>query len=679
MSASPRSSHPGMPARRRSRAASWWLGRARGTSSTRASPGFASSRKLSLAPIGCSRISSRSGNDVRAARRGGLRRGGARSPRIPHLARRLRIRLRVVRPRGAPAEGVHGDLLVNAADWLVLLGTLVGIAAYGSWRTRQVRSLNTYMRGNAATRWGTIGVSVMATQASAITFLSIPGQGFESGIGFVQNYFGLPLALIIVCAVFLPMYRRLNVYTAYELLGRRFDQKTRLLGAGLFLLQRGLAAGVTIYAPAIIISTVFGWPLTPVIVFTGLLVIVYTVTGGSEAVAVTQKWQMAVISVGMVTAMVVLLLRLPDGLGFIGAAHVAGALGKLQAVDFSLDPSRRYTVWTGVFGGLFLSLSYFGTDQSQVQRYIGGASLREGRLGLMFNAVLKIPMQFVILLLGALLFVFYQFAPSPVFFNQAEWRRFAQDGRFSAIEAEHLRATAESQSAIRAWLESRATDDTAQETAARAAMVAASDRAHAVRVEAKSALAAADPRAKTKDSDYVFITFILTELPRGAVGLLIAVMFSAALSSKASELAALGTTTTVDVWRHLRPLAAADEARNVRVARRFTAMWGVVAVAFALFAGFAENLIEAINILGSIFYGVLLGLFLVAFFLRRVGGSAVFLAAAIAQVLVIVMYFSLSIGYLWYNLIGCAACIGLSLALQAILPSREPVAGSGRT
>jgi Na+/proline symporter len=559
---------------------------------------------------------------------------------------------------------------VNVADWVVLLGTIVGIAAYGSWRTRQVRSLNTYLRGNASTGWGTIGLSVMATQASAITFLSIPGQGFESGIGFVQNYFGLPLALIVVCAVFLPMYRRLNVYTAYEFLGQRFDKKTRLLGAGLFLLQRGLAAGVTIYAPAIIISTVLGWPLDLVIVFTGLLVIVYTVTGGSEAVALTHKWQMAVISVGMLTAMVVLLLRLPDGLGFTGAAHVAGALSKLQAVDFSLDPSRRYTVWTGVFGGLFLSLSYFGTDQSQVQRYIGGASLREGRLGLMFNAVLKIPMQFVILLLGALLFVFYQFAPHPVFFNQAEWRRHAQDGRFRAIEAQHASAVGQSESAIRAWLQARTSDDAAREASARAAMVAASHRTDAIRAAAKAALVAADPRAKTTDSDYVFITFILTQLPHGAVGLLVAVMFAAALSSKASELAALGTTTTIDFWRHFRPLTADDEARNVRAARRFTALWGVFAVAFALFAGFAENLIEAINILGSIFYGVLLGLFVVAFFLRRVGGSAVFFAAVGAQALVIVMYFSLNIGYLWYNLIGCAACIAFSVALQAVLPPR---------
>jgi Na+/proline symporter len=559
---------------------------------------------------------------------------------------------------------------VNLADWVVLLGTIVGIAAYGSWRTRHVRSLNTYLRGSTSTGWGTIGLSVMATQASAITFLSIPGQGFESGIGFVQNYFGLPLALIIVCGVFLPMYRRLNVYTAYEFLGRRFDEKTRLLGAGLFLLQRGLATGVTIYAPAIIISTVLGWPLDLVIVFTGLLVIVYTVTGGSEAVALTQKWQMAVISAGMVTAMVVLLQRLPDDVGFTGAAHVAGALGKLRAVDFSLDPSRRYTVWTGVFGGLFLSLSYFGTDQSQVQRYIGGASLREGRLGLMFNAVLKIPMQFVILLLGALLFVFYQFAPNPVFFNEVEWRRHARDGRFRAIEAEHASAVAQSQSAIRAWLQARASDDTAREASARASMVAANQRTQAIRAEAKAALLAADPRAKATDSDYVFITFILTQLPHGAVGLLVAVMFAAALSSKASELAALGTTTTIDFWRHFRPLAAVDEARNVRVARRFTALWGVFAVAFALFAGFAENLIEAINILGSIFYGVLLGLFLVAFFLRRVGGNAVFFAAVSAQTLVIVMYFSLNIGYLWYNLIGCAACIGFSVALQAILPPR---------
>ncbi len=559
---------------------------------------------------------------------------------------------------------------MNLTDWVVLLGTMLGIAAYGTWRTRHSSHLDTYLKGNASTGWGTIGLSVMATQASAITFLSIPGQGFESGIGFVQNYFGLPLALIIVCAVFLPIYRRLGVYTAYEFLGRRFDAKTRLLGAGLFLLQRGLASGVTIYAPAIILSTVLGWRLDLTIILTGLLVIIYTVTGGSEAVSLTQKWQMAVIFGGMATAFIVLLAKLPAGLGFSGAAHVAGAMGKLQAVDFSVDPSKRYTLWTGLLGGLFLSLSYFGTDQSQVQRYIGGASLREGRLGLMFNALLKIPMQFFILLLGALVFVFYQFERPPVFFNQAEWQRHVQGadaGKFRIIEADHTAARAEAQIKLQTWLKARASDDTTAEPAARTAMLDSQRRVEAVRTEAKSALTAADPRAKTKDSDYVFITFILTQLPHGLIGLLIAVMIAAALGSKASELNALGATTTIDLWRQFRPLAAHDEARNVRVAKWFTALWGAFAIGFALSAGFAENLIEAINILGSIFYGVVLGVFLVAFFLKHVGGTAVFFAALAAQTFVIVGYFSLSIGYLWYNLIGCAVCVVLSLLLQALL------------
>jgi len=347
----------------------------------------------------------------------------------------------------------------------------------------------------------------------------------------------------------------------------------------------------------------------------------------------------------------------------------------LQAVDVSFDPSRRYTLWTGLLGGLFLSLAYFGTDQSQVQRYIGGGSLREGRLGLMFNALLKIPMQFLILLLGALLFVFYQFEPPPLFFNQSEWQRHARgpdSGTFRALEGRHAVAVADTQAAIRAWLDARTSPDAAVESIARAAMLEANRQTAAVRSDAKAALLAANPRAKTKDSDYVFITFILAELPHGAIGLLIAVMFAAALSSKAAELNALGTTTTIDFWRHFRPLAAADEARNVRVAKRFTALWGLFAVAFALFVGFAENLIEAINILGSIFYGVMLGIFLVAFFFRRVGGSAVFFAALAAQTLVIVMFFSLNIGYLWYNLIGCTACIGFSMLLQGVLGPRAP-------
>lgn len=556
-------------------------------------------------------------------------------------------------------------------DWIVLLGTMVGIAAYGAWRTRHTDHLDTYLKGSKTTGWFTIGLSVAATQASAITFLSIPGQGFESGIGFVQNYFGLPLALIIVCAVFLPIYRRLGVYTAYEYLGRRFDAKTRLLGAGLFLLQRGLAAGVTIYAPAIILSTVLGWRLDFTIIGTGVLVILYTVTGGSAAVSLTQKWQMGVIFAGMVTAFFVLLAKLPADLGFDGAAHLAGALGKLEAVDYSLDPAKRYTFWSGLLGGLFLSLSYFGTDQSQVQRYIGGASLREGRMGLVFNALLKIPMQFFILLLGALVFVFYQFQPAPVFHNRAEWSHHAAGPNgavFRALEEKHAALHVAKQEKIAAWQAARRSGDAAGEQAARAALVEANRATDAVRAEAKQALLAADPRAKVKDSDYVFLGFIVTQLPSGVVGLLIAVMIAAALGSKASELNALATTSTIDLWRHFRPLAAHDEARNVRVAKWFTAAWGLFAIGFALFAGFAENLIEAINILGSIFYGVVLGLFLVAFFLRRVGGTAVFWGAVAAQLLVFVLYGTLTISYLWYNLIGCAACVLFAVVLQLVLP-----------
>jgi solute:Na+ symporter, SSS family len=563
---------------------------------------------------------------------------------------------------------------MNALDWIVLLGTMLGIAAYGTWRTRHTDHLDTYLKGNRTTKWGTIGLSIMATQASAITFLSTPGQGFESGIGFVQNYFGLPIALIIICAVFLPIYRKLGVYTAYEYLGRRFDAKTRLLGASLFLLQRGLAAGVTIYAPAIILSTVLGWQLDLTIISTGLIVIIYTVTGGSAAVSLTQKWQMAVIFGGMVTAFVVLVTRLPDD-----ALHVAGAMDKLEAVDFSFNPDKRYTFWTGIFGGVFLMLSYFGTDQSQVQRYIGGAALREGRLGLMFNAVMKIPMQFFILLLGALVFVFYQFERAPVFFNQVEWQRLAagsEGAKFRAIEEKHAAAHAQRAAAVQAWIDARNRPDAALETSTRTTMVAAQKGIEAVRKEAKDAIVATDPRVKTKDSDYVFITFIVTQLPHGVIGLLIAVMVAAALGSKASELNALGATTTIDLWRHFRPLQVHDEARNVRNAKWFTAFWGICAILFALFARFEENLIEAGNIIGSIFYPIVLGLFVVAFFLKHVGGTAVFWGAIAAWGVILSLYFlrgtfpALNFAYLWYNLIGCVACVFFSLVLQSFLPPR---------
>ena len=567
---------------------------------------------------------------------------------------------------------------MNAFDWLVLLGTMLGIAAYGTWRTRHTDNLNTYLKGNHNTGWLTIGLSVMATQASTITYLSLPGQAYESGMAFIQNYFGLPLALIIVCAVFLPIYRKLGVYTAYEYLGKRFDAKTRLLGASIFLLQRGLQAGITIYAPAIILSTVLGWRLDLTIIFTGLLVIVYTVTGGSAAVNLTQKWQMAVIFGGMITAFVVLLTKLPAD-----ALHIAGAMGKLQAVDFTPDPARRYTFWSGILGGLFLSLSYFGTDQSQVQRYIGGAALREGRLGLMFNAVFKIPMQFAIVMLGAMLFVFYQFQPNtPVFFNQTEWQRHVagpQGAAFKAIEEKYAVLHADQQQKIRAWVAAREHGNITEESAARTAMADGQKASQGLRQEARDTLKAVDSNAQVKDSDYVFITFILTQLPHGVIGLLIAVMFASALSSKAGELNALGTTSTIDLWRYFRPLAAHDEARNVRNAKWFTALWGLFAIGFALFVSSAENLIEGLNIVASIFYPALLGVFVVAFFFKRVGGTAVFVAAIAAQTLVLGLFFigkmypRHEVGYLWLNPIGVAACVIFSVMFQIVFGDKAKI------
>ncbi len=554
---------------------------------------------------------------------------------------------------------------MNALDYIILVGALLGIAAYGMWRTRARCDLNTYLKGAGETRWLTIGLSVMATQASAVTFLSTPGQGYESGLGFVQNYFGAPLALIIIAMVFLPIYRRLKVYTAYEYLGHRFDTKTRLLGAGIFLLQRGIGAGITIYAPAIVLSTVMGWRLDATIICSGVLVVLYTVTGGCEAVSLTQKYQIGIIFVGMIAAFFVLLARLPPGLTFSDTLRLAGGFHKLQAVDFSLNADRRYTIWSGVFGGMFLALSYFGTDQSQVQRYLSGGSLRESRLGLMFNAIFKIPMQFFILLLGVLIFVFYQFERPPVYFNQAAWNYQAQNGsgeRLRALDADFSAAHAEERRQLEAWLGARRSGNVAAEAAAHAASEAARERGEAARAGTSAILRAAGPRATANDSDYVFITFILDHLPHGLIGLLVTAFFAAALSSKSGELNALGSTTTVDFYRHMVRRGATD-AHYVAASKWFTAFWGLVAITFALFANLAENLVQAANIIGSIFYGAPLGLFLVAFFLKRVGGTAVFWAALAAQALVFMLCLT-NISYLWYNVVGCAACILISLVLQ---------------
>lgn len=568
---------------------------------------------------------------------------------------------------------------LNWLDWTVLLGTMLGIALYGVWRTRKKTDLKTYLRGEGNTPWFVIGLSVMATQASAITFLSTPGQGYQSGLKFVQNYFGAPFALILIAAVFIPIYRRCNVYTAYEYLGQRFDSKTRLLGAALFLFHRGIGAGITIYAPAIVLSTMLGWRLDLTILGTGILVIMYTVAGGSAAVNLTQKYQIAVIFVGMIAAFCVLLFKLPSGLTFSDSLTVAGGFGRINAVTFEFDMKERYNFWSGTVGGMFLALSYFGVDQSQVQRYLSGSSVRESRLGLMFNAIFKIPMQFFILLLGVMLFVFYQFEQPPVFFNRVEWEHVAalaeaeEPGAanpFRRLESNFAQAHAERKTTILNWIAARREGDPVAEQSARLLAEAANKRTEEIRAEAqatyKQAIARHHLSSQSKDTDYIFVTFIISHLPHGLLGLLIAVFFAAALSSKAGELNALGTTTTVDFYRHL-VRTRGDEGHYLLASRCFTIFWGVVAICFALFVTMTENLIEAGNIVGSLFYGVILGLFLTGFFLPRIRGTAMFLGAVVAEVMVLTMFFSLDIGYLWYNPIGCAACVLFAVILQPIL------------
>jgi SSS family solute:Na+ symporter len=554
---------------------------------------------------------------------------------------------------------------MRQVDWAVLIGTLVLIVAYGVWKTRGIRSVDTYLRGGSDTRWLTIGLSIMATQASAITFLSTPGQGYEDGMGFVQFYFGLPIAMVILSATIVPLYKRLKVYTAYQYLETRFDLKTRQLTAFLFLLQRGLGAGISIYAPAIILSTVLGWPLHLTNVAIGALVILYTVSGGTRAVNQTQTYQMVVMLGGMALAFAFVLFRLPATVSFAEALDIAGALGKMNVVDYSTRFDTRYTFWSGMTGGLFVALAYFGTDQSQVQRYLSGASLTESRLGLLFNALVKVPMQFMILLVGVIVFVFYQFNPPPVFFNEAELNRIRHSPEAShleEIESEYSRAFREKEKVLAGWLSARSADPSA-EGAAKRDLRSAEAKLRDIRGRARALIAQADPRAETKDADYIFISFVLKHFPPGLVGLLVAVILCAAMSATAAALNALGTTTVVDFYqRTFKPNASNDH--YLLAAKLFTVFWGIVGVLFAAFASLLDNLIQAVNILGSIFYGPMLGVFLVGFFLRKVKGTAVFWAIVAAQLLVVLVFLYSGIGFLWYNVIGCAAVVAISLALS---------------
>jgi Na+/proline symporter len=560
--------------------------------------------------------------------------------------------------------------VVTGLDWLVLVGTLAFIVTYGWWRSRGGRSMNDYVLGGNTLAWPTIGLSIMATQASAITFLSTPGQAFEDGMRFVQFYFGLPVAMVVISAVFVPAYYRLKVYTAYEYLEHRFDVRVRYLGALLFLIQRGLAAGITLYAPAIILSAVLGWPLEPTIVIMGVVVVLYTVSGGSKAVAITQKHQMVVMLSGLGVAAVMVVLNLPDDVSLSEAVKLAGALDRMNVVSFALDFENRYNFWSGLTGGFFLAMSYFGTDQSQVQRYLSGKSVAESRLGLLFNGMFKIPMQFVILFTGVMVFVFYLFVRPPIFFNQPTLAKIAASEHAPALRELEARWDAAFEARRRAAGAHVAAQGTEAEPRAREELQAAAKGMAALRAEAKELVAKALPQAERKDSDYVFISFVLGYIPSGLVGLLIAVILCAAMSSISSELAALGSTTTVDMYKRIRGVPHGSTPGDVRLSKLFTVAWGVMAIGFASFASLLDNLIQAVNILGSIFYGTVLGLFVVAFFVKRVTATPALIGAIVAQSLVIGLFFLSDIGFLWYNVIGCAVVVVVSLAVELALPRR---------
>ena len=545
---------------------------------------------------------------------------------------------------------------MSSIDWFVLIVTISFIVIYGVYKTRKFNTIKDHLKGGESANWLTVGLSVMATQASAITFLSTPGQAFDEGMGFVQFYFGLPLAIIVICMVFIPIYHKLKVYTAYEYLEQRFDRKTRTLASILFLVQRGLAAGITIFAPAIILSTILGWDLRILIFTIGTLVIIYTVSGGTKAVSITQKQQMFVIMSGMVIAFVLILNSLPENINFNNALKLAGIGGKMEIVDFSFDIEKKYTFWSGITGGFFLALSYFGTDQSQVQRYLSGKSVKESQLGLMFNAVLKIPMQFFILLTGVMVFVFFQFNDTPINFNPqvTNYLEEVQNEDY-LIEKEKFISLRQEKKDLQLKYIQNNDPLNAYPTDKNIAELHTQERK--IRQKVKAITNEIAPSSvETNDLDYIFIFFILNYLPKGLIGLLLAVILSAAMSSTASELNALSTTTVIDLYKRNHIVKKSDN-HYLNASKWFTVMWGVIAIIFASVGRLFENLIELVNLIGSLFYGTVLGIFIVAFFFKKIKGNQVFYAACLSQILIFFIYGLFEIGYLWLNFIGAIMTI----------------------
>ena len=552
-------------------------------------------------------------------------------------------------------------------DWSVLVITLLSIILYGVWKSRGTKNIEGYLLADRQLPWYQVGFSVMATQASAITFLSAPGQAYSDGLRFVQFYFGLPLAMIVICVAFIPVFSKLNVYTAYEYLEKRFDNKTRSLTAFLFLLQRGLSTGITIYAPAIILSTILGVSITYTTLFMGAAVILYTVYGGTKAVSYTQMLQMTIIFAGLFFAGYMVVHLLPKEVGFLDALHIAGKMGKMNAIDTKFDWNNRYNLWSGIIGGFFLQLSYFGTDQSQVGRYLTGKSIAQSRIGLVMNGLIKIPMQFLILLIGILVFAFYQFHTPPVFFNKVEVesiRHSAYTSQYDSLQKVYSLKQEEKRVQINEYIRALHEKDKVKEKSLGADLKISQAEADTIRKKTLALVRKNSGSEKTNDTDYVFLSFVMEYLPVGLVGLLIAIIFLAAMGSTASGLNSLASTTIVDFYKRFHQREE-SESYYLAASRWATVLWGVFCVVVAFFASrLGDNLIEVVNILGSFFYGTILGIFLVAFWMKNVKGTAVFYAALITEMFVIAAWYFNLMAFLWLNVLGCLLLMILAAGIQ---------------
>ena len=557
---------------------------------------------------------------------------------------------------------------MSTADWIVLLLTLLLIVTYGIYKSRGIKNIDGYLLGNRSLPWYHVGLSVMATQASAITFLSAPGLAYSSGMSFVQFYFGLPLAMIVLCITFIPIFHRLKVFTAYEFLEKRFDVRTRGLTALLFLIQRGISTGITIFAPALIISTILHIDLTLTTLSIGSFVVIYTTYGGTKAVSHTQLLQMSIIFGSLLIAGLLVIHLLPADIGLSKALHIAGKSGKTNALDFTFDLNNNYTLWTGLIGGFFLQLSYFGTDQSQVGRYLTGSSVKESRMGLIMNGLLKVPMQFAILLIGILVFVYYQYHQPPIFFNQVEIQKLKESPYAQAyqdLEHKHAELFKERLSIVNSVNDAMNQDDQDRVSLSRDALQQVNTALQLVKDSTLTLIKRVNPAAETNDNNYVFLSFVTRTFPKGLIGLLIAVIFLASMGSTASAINSLASTTTIDIYkRFVNPNAS--EKQDLVWSRIFTLVWGIFTVIIALYANKLGNLLEAVNILGSLFYGTILGIFIVAFYQKKVRGKAVFIAAILSEFIVIGIWLLDKIPFLWLNLVGCLAVMIIAHCVQRL-------------